>query len=172
MHNCDHSGCSCVPTNVSVHQTLDEMEWERGIWNAALTGDVEKVKSIISKAKDPRGLVRTPDNFGFTALHYAARNGHHTICELLIHVGAEVNAQTRSGKATPLHKAAVTGKFDIIKLLINNNACPMIQDADGQTLLHRAAENKHKQVVDYLLQKHPNLQDVKDNKNHTASDLM
>lgn len=30
----DHTACSCLPTSASVHQTLDEMEWERGIWYA------------------------------------------------------------------------------------------------------------------------------------------
>lgn len=30
----DHSTCSCAATSSSVQQTLDEMEWERGIWYA------------------------------------------------------------------------------------------------------------------------------------------
>lgn len=50
-----------------------------------------------------------PDNSGYTALHYAACNGHVDVCKMLIQVGANVDAQTR-GLATPLHKAAAAGK--------------------------------------------------------------
>lgn len=34
-HCCDHSNCVTSP-NESVRQTLSEMDWERGIWNAGI----------------------------------------------------------------------------------------------------------------------------------------
>ena len=33
------------------------------------------------------------------------------------HTGAGVNAQTESGRATPLHRAAYMGHTDVVKLL-------------------------------------------------------
>lgn len=33
QNNCNHSNC-VTSTNESVRQTLSEMDWERGIWNA------------------------------------------------------------------------------------------------------------------------------------------
>lgn len=51
------------------------------------------------------------DNFGYTALHYAARSGNEEICKMLIELGsADVNAVTKGG-ATALHRSAMMGKF-------------------------------------------------------------
>jgi hypothetical protein len=91
------------------------MEFERGIWTAgafsynffaafckimfigwylALEGDLRKVESMIVKDS---GWVNRPDSAGYTALHYAARAGHLTICEKLLKSGAIVDATTKAG---------------------------------------------------------------------------
>lgn len=54
-----------------------------------------------------------PDNAGYTALHYAARNGFIEICKILLQNGANIDAQTKSANATPLHKAAASGKYTV-----------------------------------------------------------
>lgn len=54
-------------------------------------------------------VVNTPDNAGYTPLHYAARKGYVDICKILLQNGALVDAQTKSGHATPIHKAAAAG---------------------------------------------------------------
>ncbi|CAK1603146.1 unnamed protein product [Parnassius mnemosyne] len=106
---CNHASCSMKNVNKSVCQTLSEMDWERGLWNAAFSGDEEKVKMLINKARNAKEIVNCPDNAGYTPLHYAARSGHVNICNILLQNGADINAETRSGKATPLHKAAAAG---------------------------------------------------------------
>lgn len=53
--------------------------------------------------------MNTPDNSGYTPLHYAARKGHVDICKILLQNGALIDAKTNSGQATPLHKAAAAG---------------------------------------------------------------
>jgi len=63
----DHSSatCNCFHQPVtSVSQTLQEIDFERGIWSAAVNGDVERVKKIISGG----GNVDLPDSSSFTAL--------------------------------------------------------------------------------------------------------
>lgn len=47
---------------------------------------------------------------GYTALHYASRNGHLEICKYLIENGANIDARTRSGQATALHRACAAGR--------------------------------------------------------------
>lgn len=44
-------------------------------------------------------------NDGASALHWAARNGHHDIVCLLLDAGADVNARRDTDGPTPLHMA-------------------------------------------------------------------
>ncbi len=54
---------------------------------------------------------------GATPIHWAARNGHKDIAELLILKGANVNAVTSYG-ITPLFWAEVEEHKDVMELLI------------------------------------------------------
>lgn len=65
------------------------------------------------------------DSAGYTALHYAAMKGHIDICELLLNCGADVNAQTRAGQATALHRACTVGKFQKYVALMCKLATPL-----------------------------------------------
>lgn len=125
-HNeCSNHVCKC--TSSTCKQTLEDMDFERGIWYAgqyglfdlyrlliskyslaiiaAQYGDYERVKKLLGRGVD------VVDNAGYTALHYAARAGHTKVCELLINFGASLDAQTRAGLATPLHRAANAGDY-------------------------------------------------------------
>nr|KAF6301263.1 ankyrin repeat domain 39 [Pipistrellus kuhlii] len=113
-------------------QTLDEMDFERGIWSAALNGDLGRVKDLIQKAVDPS----QPDLAGYTALHYASRNGHYAVCQFLLESGAKCDAQTRGG-ATALHRASYCGHTEIARLLLSHGSNPRLVDDDGMTSLHK-----------------------------------
>ncbi|XP_055921236.1 ankyrin repeat domain-containing protein 39 [Eupeodes corollae] len=159
--------CGCSQHASTVQQTLSELDFERGIWNAAIYNEVDRVRSFIGLGK-----TMERDNFGYTALHYAARNGNEDICNLLINVGgADVNAVTNGG-ATPLHRAAMMGHLNIVELLIKAKANPLLQDEDGQTALHRAASNSHVSVTNYLIDLQPNLKIVKDKKDQIPFDVI
>ncbi|XP_049869328.1 ankyrin repeat domain-containing protein 39 [Pectinophora gossypiella] len=165
-HQC---GCNCAHSaNKSVCQTLSEMDWERGLWNAAFNGEIDRVEHLINKARNPKEAVNAPDNSGYTALHYAARKGHVDVCKMLLMNGADVNANTKSGKATPLHKAAAAGKVAAVKILIQAGADIKMQDVDGETALHKAAANKNMEVFQLLLEICPHLAQVEDSKGETA----
>lgn len=66
MSKCSDDGhvCSGHSTSSSVHQTLDELDFERGIWTAALNGDLLDVKKHLERNTDSD--VR--DSSGYTAL--------------------------------------------------------------------------------------------------------
>ena len=76
------SECKCVHKATGAEQSLDELDWERGIWGSAVAGNLEKVryrrnritekplKKVQKKIKD----INRQDRYGFTALHYAVRN--------------------------------------------------------------------------------------------------
>jgi len=75
--------------------------------------------------------------------HYAARNGHVGICELLLSSGAEVNKVTRTGHVSALHRAAYCGHCSVIRLLLKSGALTSLCDADGKTALHKVTLLTH-----------------------------
>lgn len=105
-----HSHTCTISTGSSVFQTLDELEFERGIWYAAQNGDLQRVKKLLNQGTS----VDKRDNAGYTALHYAARAGYVDVCKFLLSNGADINAATRSGQATALHRAAYAGQYRVI----------------------------------------------------------
>ncbi|XP_036329316.1 ankyrin repeat domain-containing protein 39-like [Rhagoletis pomonella] len=108
------------------------------------------------------------DDFDYTALHYAARNGNLEICKMLIEDGkVDVDAVTKAG-ATALHRAAMMGNLNVVKLLVGAKAKLQLQDEYGQTALHRAAIRGHLEVCKFLLEMDPKLKEIKDKKDKIA----
>jgi len=144
-HSCDC--CSSAAPNPSVHQSLDEIDFERSIWQAAIDNDVTKIMKF---SKSPNFDPNVADNYGYTALHYAARNGCMDAAKNLIRLGANFNAQTGSLRATPLHRAISAKKTDMVQYLIQTGACTNIKDADGLTPLDRALKEEFQPIIDIL----------------------
>ena len=107
---------------------------------AVVKGNIEDVKDNLSagadvnvrrwRRKTDRKLLSEEDEVllkgnifgggiqeGYTALHYAARNGKTEILKLLLSNGADVNAKNRDGNMTPLFLANLEGHTEIIELL-------------------------------------------------------
>ncbi|KAK6469486.1 ankyrin repeat domain-containing protein 39-like [Huso huso] len=162
--------CSCCSHGSaaphSVQQTLDEMDFERGIWSAAVDGDLDRVRTFLLKGTDPN----TVDRAGYTALHYASRAGCLAVCELLLEHGACANSQTRGG-ATPLHRAAYRGHLGVVRLLLSQGAEPGTCDDDGSTPLHKAAGQGRVEVCEVLLQRCPELRNLQDKRTRTPWEL-
>ena len=110
---------------------------------AVVKGNIEDVKDNLSagadvnvrrwRRKTDRKLLSEEDEVllkgnifgggiqeGYTALHYAARNGKTEILKLLLSNGADVNAKNRDGNITPLFLANLEGHTEIIELLKKN----------------------------------------------------
>ena len=129
--------------------------------------DLNRLQKFIAAGK-----VNAKDNFGYTALHYAARSGHLDVCQLLLRNGAEVDSGTRSGGVTPLQRSAMCGKVDVVQLLVETGRAKVdLRDVDGKTALHRAVEGRHGKVVEYLMARDGTLADVEDNHQRTPRDV-
>jgi hypothetical protein len=86
------------------------------------------------------------DNDGWTALHWAAEEGHEAVTRLLVNRGAEVNAEGNYGDMA-LHWAAVRGHEGVVRLLVERGANVNAKVSDGWTALHWAAKGGHEGVV-------------------------
>jgi ankyrin repeat protein len=103
---------------------------------------VEQVKGWIKKTPD---LINKPFSDGTTPLMRAAQSGNVKIVKRLIKKGANIDAvnNTAARQETPktaIHFAVDAGNQEIINLLVDKNADLTIQDANGNTPLHRLAK--------------------------------
>jgi ankyrin repeat protein len=68
---------------------------------------------------------------GFSALHYAARQGHVEAAELLLDAGADIDQASGGDQSTPLLVAAINGNYDLALMLVERGADPNIVSDDG-----------------------------------------
>jgi len=143
----DHDCSSCSVSNPSVVQDLDELDFERSDYQAAIDDNVDRIKTLANKGTFE---VDKPDKYGYTALHYACRNGRMAAAQLLVALGADPNAQTRSLKATCLHRAVTGNQVPMVKYLLSLRTAvdEGIKDADGLTPLDRAERENKTQILD------------------------
>ena len=93
------------------------------LWNAARTGNIEAVKALLAKGID----VNAKNQYGATALLFAASKGHVEIAKVLIEHGADVNVKDSFYGEAPISWAAQWNHIELVKLLLEKGA----QGADG-----------------------------------------
>lgn len=96
---------------------------ESALMLAALKGLSEICRQLIERGAD----VNKP---GWTALHYAASNGHLAVMSLLLEHHAYIDAASPNG-TTPLMMAARYGSFESAKLLLEAGADPSLKNELG-----------------------------------------
>ena len=68
---------------------------------------------------------------GFTALHFAAREGHREATALLLEAGADIDQVTAGDESSPLLVAVVNGNYDLARDLLEAGADPNLVSDDG-----------------------------------------
>ena len=161
---------------------LASWTWSAEIHDAALKGDLAKVKELL--AKDPAlvntkgrnekaplhwaaqgghlevvkyliakgGIVNELNIQKETPLVYAAEGGHLKVAEALIAKGANVNLKTTLD-AAPINYALWAGKTEIVKLMLKKGADFKLSRGEGFTMLHEAAGGEAVEIVELLLKK-------------------
>jgi len=128
------------------------------IHQAAVDGDIDQVKLLISKGAD----VNSRNRMSWTPLHTAIQNRRQAVVELLIAKGADVNAKDNSGR-TPLLVAVNTGQKDAVGLLITKVADVNAMGSRGDNALSLAKKRGDTEIVELLLKhgaKEPSLEDM------------
>jgi len=90
----------------------------RQLHAAAVSREDNEVQSLLAAGARVNG----PDgNYGCTALHLAAMEGHSTIIAILIEHGADIDARNCLSR-TPLMEAALFARLEVVNTLIQNGA--------------------------------------------------
>jgi ankyrin repeat protein len=122
-----------------------------GLRRAAIKGDVDTVKVLLSKGANVNFRSR-----GWTILMFVARRGHTEVAKILLAHSADSNASGAEGGqfsgATALTIASEHGHVEIVKLLLAHNANVNAKNNHGNTALMYAAEYGHSEIAEVLLQ--------------------
>ncbi len=114
---------------------------------AADAGEIEQVRVALLKGA-PVDFT-TPE--GVTALMYASAAGYVDVANLLIEMGADVNAKPFNSRRSALVAAVENGQVEVAELLIRNGAELTYIDNSGASLLHIAAGSMVWEMTDLLL---------------------
>lgn len=87
---------------------------------------------------------------GLPAIYWAIQKGHLSLVRLLLNKGVAVDAPWRS--RTPLISAAIAGRRDIVKLLLDRGASINARDDNGNTALIQATIYKNIAICRLLLE--------------------
>ena len=123
------------------------IEGSTPLWAAAVSGFLDVVKLLIERNADVDGRTST----GSTPLRAAAFQGHLDIVRCLVESGADVNARKYDDESTLLIAACYRGHLSVATYLIDKGAMMDLQDKQGKTALHDAAQRDHLEVVSQLL---------------------
>jgi len=93
-------------------------------------------KMLIKTLLEGGALIDFPDQYGRTALWWAAENNQLELMSILIEEGANING---FGKQIPLIIAAYDCNKESVEILLDHGADLNLVDEDGETALHAAA---------------------------------
>jgi uncharacterized protein len=104
-------------------------------------------EALLRTVARERGINYTED--GKTALFWLAGDDNLHALELLLQLGAKLNA-AQTGAASPLMHAAYRNRMDNVQLLVRRGAAVDYTDANGDSALSFAEAQGHIAIVDYL----------------------
>ncbi|WP_288694982.1 ankyrin repeat domain-containing protein [uncultured Brachyspira sp.] len=123
-------------TNEYVQVTKMYPMYSQTFFLAVQYNNIEGVKSYLAKGANPNAQ----DEYGFTALMYAALMGYDDIAKLLIEEGTDVNIKDNAG-ATALMYAARDTNYEMVEFLLKNGADVNIRDTAGETALYYSIQH-------------------------------
>jgi ankyrin repeat protein len=147
--------------NKSAIKILRSRKNELDLYEAASTGDIDTVTTLIGQGRQPVNSFSTD---GFTPLGLASFFGYIEIVKFLLDAGADPNiASNNQLKVAPLHSACAISNYEIAELLIKHGADVNAKQTQGVTPLHSAAHNGQPALAKLLIENGADLNARMDN---------
>ena len=102
------------------------------LWDAAIAGDTLAIRQALADGAKIDSLDTRRNPNGRLALNWAAWYNRVPAIELLLAMGAPIEAENRTGFSA-LHHAAEAGSMDAARVLLAAGADPMHANKGGQT---------------------------------------
>lgn len=119
--------------------------------------DVSKSRAIATKIAamliDRGADVQARNDYGWTVLLEASRQGHTEVVKMLLDKGAEVNQANRLGITPLMYASGGIGYVSIVRMLLDKGADVNAADRDGFTVLMHAVHSSNLEIVKLLLEK-------------------
>lgn len=112
---------------------------ETALMYLCILGQTDRVRALIAAGAQVNRL-------GWTPLHYAASKAQVETARMLIEHGAIINAPGPDG-TTPLMMAALSGKPEMVRLLLSKGADPTMFNAAHETAADWARKRNHQSLA-------------------------
>ncbi|KAG6549424.1 hypothetical protein Mapa_009144 [Marchantia paleacea] len=152
MREMSEVGCSVgvgVPGGGGGEQAVDsEGNYATELHFAVKENDVTTIRKLIERG----ARVNSPDRFGRSPLHWAIVYGHQEATKaLILNTSKRALDSTDSCGCTALHYAALGGRTEIGRILIDRGAQVNCADSRRRTPLHFAAQHPKPTMVEMLI---------------------
>ena len=135
---------------LDIRSTFSTANVDSDIFKLASFGDKAGLIKIIDGENEFD--ITTPDIYGRSPLHWAARAGRNECCTYLINMEIDKNASDSAGLSPLLH-AAQAGMETTVKLLVEADCDVNVQDSNGNTAMHFAVSKGILGMVQILKEK-------------------
>ncbi|MFC1792926.1 ankyrin repeat domain-containing protein [Planctomycetota bacterium] len=144
---CSYRSKDWANDNAILYTRTEPSDPPLSLLEAASLGDIEEVRSIISRGT---GVNDLENSFFKTALHQAIIKDHKDMVEFLLDV-KDIDISARdSFSSTPLRYAVEGGHKEIVELLIDSGADVNDKDGRGKTALDYAKQFKKQEIIELL----------------------
>ncbi|HDY7840646.1 TPA: ankyrin repeat domain-containing protein [Vibrio vulnificus] len=135
--------------------------------HSTFTGTIDAIREIVQEWPD---IVNVSDFKQQTPLMLAAHNKDYETVEVLLKANADTDLRDFTGR-TALHSAAASRCLKSASLLLEYGCNGKIVNVDGSTALHTAVRVGEIPVVKLIIEKQPNLLEIRDSKGLTPREL-